>query len=169
MAEAFGIAAGAVTVIEITAKVISKCKHIIRTTHDAPKDLRNILIEVSSLQATLESLDFLSTADCDFADAVKGLANIEGAITGCRDTMEDLAAELDGLAISGGKSSSSGKRQRLKGSLAWCLKESKARKLLNDAIQHKSTINLALVGEVAKDIKELKASTAKIQEDISCE
>jgi hypothetical protein len=46
MAEAFGVAAGVLTVIELSVKVISKCKHLIATTKDAPKDQRQIFIEI---------------------------------------------------------------------------------------------------------------------------
>jgi len=149
MAEAFGVAAGALTVIDLTAKVISKCKHLIETAHDAPKDLRHIFIEISSLKTTLESLQYLSAADSDFADAVRDLNEVDGAVKGCRRAVEQLAAELDGLSISTNSQTAPGKRQMLKGSLKWCLKESKARKLLEEAMQHKATISPALLGEVA--------------------
>jgi hypothetical protein len=167
MAEPFSLAAGVITVIEATAKVIQTCKHLIETARDAPKDLCHIFIEISSLKATLESLHYLSVADCEFSDAVRGLVEIDGAIHGCRDTVEMLAAELDGLGISNSSQTSTGKRQKLKGSLRWCLKESKARKLLEDAVQHKSTISLALLGEVALDIKDLKRNIGKLRDDVS--
>jgi len=71
MAEAFSIAAGVLTVIDLSVKVISKCKHLIETTKDAPKDLRQIFIEISSLKATLKSLKFLSDTDSEFLAACK--------------------------------------------------------------------------------------------------
>ena len=149
MAEAFGIAAGALTVIDLTTKAISKCKHLIETANDAPKDLRHIFIEISSLKATLESLEYLSATDNDFADAVRDLNEVDGAVKGCHTAVEELAIELDGLSISKASQTAPGKRQRLKGSLKWCLKESRACKLLEEAMQHKATISLALLGEVA--------------------
>lgn len=48
-----------------------------------------------------------------------------------------------------------------------CLKESKARKLLDEAIQHKSTICLALLGEVMADVKDLKRSIGKVRKELS--
>jgi hypothetical protein len=148
MAEAFGVAASALTVIELTAKIISKCKHLIETAYHAPQDLRQIFIETSSLKAALESLHYLSTTDCAFSDTVKNLEDAEGAVIGCRDTITRLAAELDGLSLSSGTWGAPGKRQMIQGSLKWCLKETKVRKLLDDALRHKTTIMLVLLGEV---------------------
>jgi hypothetical protein len=148
MAEAFGVAAGVLTVIDLSVKIIAKCKHLIETAHDAPKDLRQIFIEISSLKATLESLQFLSTADSQFSDTLRDFDKVDGAVTGCRDTMKELAAELDGLSLSQKAQTTPGKRQKLTNSLTWCWKESRARKLLEEAMQHKATISLALLSEV---------------------
>lgn len=149
MAEAFGIAAGVLTVIDLSVKVISKCKHLIETTKDAPKDLRQIFIEISPLKATLESLKFLSDTDSEFSGTLQSLNEVEGAVRGCHNAVDELSKELDGLSISQSSQATQGKRQMLKGSLKWCLKESRAQKLLDDAVRHKSTISLALIGEVA--------------------
>ncbi|KAF2469240.1 uncharacterized protein BDR25DRAFT_263686 [Lindgomyces ingoldianus] len=170
MAEAFGIAAGILTVIDLTAKVISKCKHLIETAHDVPRDLRLIFIEISTLKATLESLKYLSDMDLNFPDVVRNLDEIGGAIKGCRDTVEELAAELDGLSFLTPQKSlqaAPSKRRMIKGTLKWCLKEGKARKLLDEAIQHKSTITLALLSEVTRDVKDLKFSIGKLQDGLT--
>lgn len=37
MAEAFGIVAGSLTVLEITMKIIQQCKTLVETAHDAPR------------------------------------------------------------------------------------------------------------------------------------
>lgn len=146
MAEAFGVAAGALTVIELTSKLIGQCKHLIETTRDAPQDLNRILVEISSLKAALESLHYLSSAGRDFSNNVRRLEGSEGAIKGCKDAVAQLATELDGLAL--GSQCAPSKRQKIQGSLKWCFKESNARKLLGDILQHKTTIMLTLLGEV---------------------
>jgi hypothetical protein len=150
MAEAFGVAAGIITVIESSAKVIKVCKHLIETAHDAPRDLCHIFIEISSLNAALESLKYLRNSECDVSDLLRQLDVDNGAIAGCRDTIEELEAELNGLSLSPreGSQKGPGKKERVKGSLQWCLKESKAMKLLDQVLQYKSTIMLTLVGEV---------------------
>ncbi|KAF1951136.1 hypothetical protein CC80DRAFT_386702, partial [Byssothecium circinans] len=148
MAEAFGVAAGVLTIIELTSKLISQCKHLIETTRDAPQDLNRILVEIASLKAALESFHYLSSAGTDFSDNVKRLEDAEGAVKGCEDAVAQLALELDGLAL--GSQSAHRKRQRIQGSLKWCFKESKARKLLDDILQHKTTIMLTLLGEIPR-------------------
>jgi hypothetical protein len=37
MAEAFGVVAGVLTVLDLTAKVIKQCKSLLETAHDAPR------------------------------------------------------------------------------------------------------------------------------------
>lgn len=143
MAEAFGIAAGAITVIELTSKLIGRCKHIIEMTRDASQDLNRVLVELSSLNAALYSLSFLSSAGCE---NLRHLESAEGALKGCEDAVTQLATELDGLVIA--SQNAPGKRQKIQGSMKWCFKESKTRKLLDDILQHKTTITLTLLGEV---------------------
>jgi hypothetical protein len=52
----------------------------------------------------------------------------------------------------------------LKGSLKWCLKESKSRKLLEAIQQHKSAISLALLSDVSRDLKDIKKDVNSIRE-----
>ncbi|KAF2649992.1 hypothetical protein K491DRAFT_721180 [Lophiostoma macrostomum CBS 122681] len=101
MAEAFGIVSGALTVVEASTKVISKCKHLIETVQDAPKDLQHVLIEISTLQATLNSLHYISATHPDFSCVCIHMVEVNGAVEGCRSIVEELARELDGLSILG--------------------------------------------------------------------
>jgi hypothetical protein len=70
-------------------------------------------------------------------------------IEGCRSAI----AKMEGLFPSGyaqGPRGNISKRQKVKASLAtlaWPLKESRARKLMEEVIRYKSTINLALTTE----------------------
>jgi hypothetical protein len=81
-------------VIDLSVKVINTCKHLTETTKDAPKDLRQIFVEISSLKAALESLKFLSDVDSEFSDTLRSLHGVEGAVRGCRNAVEELAKEL---------------------------------------------------------------------------
>ena len=110
--------------------------------------MRHIFVEISSLKAVFESLQFLSDTDTDFSDAVQNLTSATGAVTGCRDIAEQLAQELSGLSVSPDSYAGTGKRQRLKGSLQWCLKEGYARKLMQEVSRYKATITLTIVSEV---------------------
>ncbi|KAH7379601.1 hypothetical protein BKA66DRAFT_550433 [Pyrenochaeta sp. MPI-SDFR-AT-0127] len=164
MAEAFGIVAGTLTVLEITTKIIQQCKALIETANDAPRDLRHVLIEMSSLKAILESFDFLSTTD--FSDSTQSLADYNGVVEGCRGTVEELSKELDGLSLAGPSdiNVAPGKRRRIKQSFQWCLKEGKTRKLLDEAMQHKTTLTLALLGEITTDVKEIKRTITQVHD-----
>ena len=80
MMEGFSVAAGVLTVIDLSVKVINTCKHLTETTKDAPKDLRQIFVEISSLKAALESPKFLSDVDSEFSDTLRSLHGVEGAV-----------------------------------------------------------------------------------------
>ncbi|KAF4419067.1 Vegetative incompatibility HET-E-1 [Fusarium acutatum] len=61
MAEALGVVASAIAVIQISKEVISACKFYIEALRsDAPTSLRTVLIEVSTLKSVLENLEFIS-------------------------------------------------------------------------------------------------------------
>jgi hypothetical protein len=107
------------------------------------------------LQA-LKSLDFLSRPE--FSDGTQGLIDPDGLVEGCRSTVEEISKALDGLSLTNTSQTAPGKRERIKGSLQWCMKESKIRKLLDETTNHKSTITLALLGEITTDVKCIKSN-----------
>ena len=148
MAEPLGIAAGALAVIEITAKIIKRCHHLIQTAQDAPKELRHIFVEISSLKAIFESFHFLLKGQSEFSEAVQNFESISGTVQECQNTVEDLARELGGISLSQSSEAPVGKRQMLRGSLQWCFKQAKAHKILRELGQHKATITLALLDDV---------------------
>src|ERR1700722_1073908 len=147
--EAVGIAASVLTFIQVADRVIGLCKFYLELARDAPSDLRAILIETSTLQTILDNLQFL--ASCGHSPtALHTLAGEEGPIAGCLRAIK----EIEGLFPSGHTSSkrlkSSSKRQKVNATLtalAWPFKENKARKLLGELVQYKTTINLALSTE----------------------
>lgn len=89
---------------------------------------------MSSLKAVLESFDFLSRAE--FSDTAQSLMDSNGIVEACQRTVDELSKELDGLSLANIShvNVTLGKRQRIKGSLQWCLKESETRKLLDEAM-----------------------------------
>jgi len=88
-------------------------------------------------------------------------------VEGCRGTVEELAKELDGLTLANVSHVAPGKRQRIKGSMQWCLKESKTRKLLDEMMQHKSTLTLALLGEITSDVKQIKSTVEQVHDSLT--
>ncbi|KAF2179446.1 hypothetical protein K469DRAFT_716435 [Zopfia rhizophila CBS 207.26] len=73
MTETFGVGEGILAVIDLIAKAINKCKHLLETAHDVLTNLRHIFSDISPLKAALESLHYPSDADTEFSDTVRNL------------------------------------------------------------------------------------------------
>jgi Cdc6-like AAA superfamily ATPase len=110
----------------------------------------------------LESFEFLSRPE--FTDATQSLANPDGIIEGCRSTVEEISKGLDGLSLTDASHIAPSKRRRIKGALQWVMEESKFRKLLDETMKHKSTITLALLGEITTDVKCIKRKVEDIDD-----
>jgi hypothetical protein len=87
-------------------------------------------------------------------------------IEGCRSTVEEISKELNGISLHNASNAAPGKRQRVKGSLQWCLKESKTRKLLDETMKHKSTLTLALLGEITTDVKKIRSKINQVHDQL---
>lgn len=157
MAEVVGFAASVVAIIEIAGKIVQVCKFYIETARgDAPKDLKLVLVETSSLKSTLESLDFLLTTGTDSGDDATELArHISDPINACRSSIAELLdifpANLLQNADTERSSSVVGNRERaarLLNALAWPLKRSKALALLDRIARYRDTIHLGLSVEI---------------------
>jgi hypothetical protein len=139
------VTAGVIAIIQIADKIISTCKDYITTVKDAPRDLRAITIEVGSVKNVLELLELLlQGSDDNTSDILEKLKGPSGPIDGCREAL----AALDSLFPRAERSPEGGKCRKtlltLK-TLAWPLKESRARKILEDVGRHKATISFALM------------------------
>ena len=146
MAEVVAAASSVIAIIQITDRIAGLCKFYIETVNDVASDLRLILLEVSTLKTIFENLDFLMTHKCGVSTAMSTLSGKDGAIEGCRRSI----TELEKLFPSGWKHAAgqnTSKKQRVKATwaaLAWPLKESKARKLLDEIMRYRTTITLAI-------------------------
>ncbi|KAF1850095.1 uncharacterized protein K460DRAFT_300801, partial [Cucurbitaria berberidis CBS 394.84] len=79
--------------------------------------------------------------------------------------LKELETLLPPAAVSvNGQSSKPRKLDAAVAALAWPLKTGKAKKLLQEIIQHKTTINLALTAEFVQDLKDVKQKTEQIQD-----
>ncbi|EXF76859.1 L-galactose dehydrogenase [Colletotrichum fioriniae PJ7] len=146
MTEAFGLAASVFATIQIADRVVSICKHYIETVRDAPSDLRTIFVECSSVGAVLQNVEFLlkfEELDSALRKALDGVAGPVGECHGAIEKLEKLIAS-DQNQAQGPPNSKRRKVQVTLGNLAWPLKETKARKLLQDVARCKTTISLAL-------------------------
>ena len=146
MAEVLGVVASVVTVVQVTDRIIGACKFYISSVRDAPSDLRAILLEVSALKTVFENLKFLNLCDHSNSPMPNSLCGTDGPIEGCLRSLNELVELFppDETHIEG---QGHLKRRKLKSimvSLAWPLKETRARKLLGDILRYKSTITLIL-------------------------
>ncbi|KAF4949262.1 hypothetical protein FGADI_9033 [Fusarium gaditjirri] len=165
MAEALGVVASAIAVIQISQQVINLCKFYIDALRsDAPTSLRAVLIEVSTLKSVLENLEFISKCDT-FTPALQNrLAASDGPIEGCRAAMTALEKLFPKQSLQSGQNAS--KRQKVQATfatLAWPLKQGQVQDLLHQISRHKDGIQLALTTEVTRDIKDIKAASEEIR------
>ncbi|TDZ37092.1 hypothetical protein CTRI78_v011187 [Colletotrichum trifolii] len=147
MAEAFGLAASVFATIQIADRVIGLCKQYIQGVKQARADLRAILVETSTIKATLETVKSVIDLDAGQSDSLSGLGGPLGPVESCRKAI----AELEKLLASTSRGTpSGGSRQRIQATyehLAWPLKRLKARCLLEDMAMQKSTITLILTAD----------------------
>lgn len=132
-------AANIIAIIHAANRVIVLCQKFLATVKDAPGELRLILIEVSTLWAILNQLELLVSCNGD-APVLDALGRDHGPIQGCRRVLTELENLLPPESILATES----KRKALATAFGWLLKEHKAKNLLDELKQHKSTIALAL-------------------------
>jgi hypothetical protein len=148
MAEVIAVGASVIAIIQIADRLITLCKSYIEAVHNAPSDLRVILIETSTVKVILQNLQFLISCNSDLL-TLDGLSGGLGPIEGCRKAITELERLFPPeYAISQGDNGSKRRKARLAlTALAWPLKQNKARELLREMIEYKTSINLALTIE----------------------
>ncbi|OIW22523.1 hypothetical protein CONLIGDRAFT_606829 [Coniochaeta ligniaria NRRL 30616] len=158
------IAASILAVVQIADRVISLCRFYLELSRDAPSDLRVILIETSALKTILDNIQFLAS-NGHGPTTLSTLTGKDGPIEGCHKALDQLSG-LFSSEYAHDASSNRSKRRKVKATLttlAWPFKGSRARKLLAEVVQHKTTLNLALTADISLDIKDIKAKASEIQ------
>jgi hypothetical protein len=156
MAEVLAGVASVIAVVQLADKVVQYCKYYIDGVRDASTDLRVIVMEMNTLKPIFEYLRFLCESKKHVSAMIGGLARKEGPIAGCESCVTELEALLKTNLP---QSLSQTKRRKVEAtlaSLAWPFKEKKAKKLLEELSRYKTTINLALTMETAKDVETIK-------------
>ena len=158
MAEAIGLAASIIAVVDLAAKLTFLSKFYIENVKDARQDFRQILREASSVAAALNSLRFLVESDPDFecdSDLDELFEPSVGAVSGCEIALKRLLQLIPEPRTDkepfNSSTQSSTLKQKAKDAatrLAWPLKKSKALGLLDEISRHKETISLIILGDV---------------------
>ncbi len=156
MAEAIALGASIIAFIQVADRVIGLCKVYLEleAAGNAPVHLRAVLVETLAVKAILESLGFLISCD-DGGSLLKqaSLAADHGPIPECHRIVAELEALFppDNLTPALPGVLARIKSQKVKAALtalAWPLKETKAKRLVEQLAGHKATISLALTTEV---------------------
>ncbi len=145
----FSAVASAIAVVQIADRIITLCKDYITGVHDAPADLRAILIEVGSVKCVLEVIELLNPSGGGDAK-IEILEKLRSPIEGCQEVLKGLEALFPSQQSSTTRSKR--KKQRVVlclASLAWPFKRDRALKLLEEIGRHKSTIALGLTTDSA--------------------
>ncbi|KAM3530793.1 hypothetical protein NHJ13051_001233 [Beauveria bassiana] len=155
-------AANIAALIQISDGIIRVCRHFIQATKDAPRDLIIISGEVTSLKAILLCLSD-THLNPKTAGAVPSLFALDGPVSACYKSISELERLLPRLSSAelAGKGGFSLKH------LSWVLKDSQVRKLLADINLHKSTLLLALTGDLMCDVKDIKAGIGRVEQTLS--
>lgn len=138
--------------IQVADGIIRVCRHFIHATKDAPRDMVIISGEVTSLRAILLCLGDMHL-NPKTASALPSLFAPDGPVSACYKSVSELERLLPRLSSAelAGKGAFSMKQ------LSWALKDSQVRKLLADINLHKSTLLLALTGDLMYEHEILKA------------
>ena len=137
-------AASVIALVQVADRIISLCKAYITGVHDAPADLRAILIEVGSVKCVLEVIELLGPPEPGSANILQKLAS---PLEGCREALTSLETLFPPSS-----SITRGKERRVTlslASLAWPFKRDKAQRLLRELGRHKANITLGLSADVA--------------------
>lgn len=153
MAEALGLVASIIAVVQASDAIIKICKGYIDSVNDYPSDLRRVLLEVSSLKGIFDNLEFLHDTDVESSLILTNIGAKDGPIEGCRRVIADLRRQFptSETNVEPSTEESSRKRRKIKdalGRLAWPLRQTKVLGLLNELSQYKSTITTAFSAEL---------------------
>jgi hypothetical protein len=144
MADPISIGASLLAFIGLADRIIRASVYCIDTLQDAPGDIRMIHNEVLSLRAIVDT--FADPGQSSSDGAISILFDKGGPIEACRRSLSGLEALLP---VGADDASTSSLRRRMTlTELSWPLKQSKARKLLAEISQHKSTMLLAMSGDI---------------------
>lgn len=125
------ITANVFTIIEISDRVASVCKHYINAFRDYPKELYIIFIETKSLVVICEGLQLLLQDNVNEAAIIARLAGSDGPIAECEKTIKQLEILLPPPPEPPNNTQKAKLRSALD-ALAWTRKSDKAKTLLQN-------------------------------------
>lgn len=128
--------------IQLADGVLRICNHFITAAKDAPRDMVIVSGEVTSLRAILFCLRD-AHLNPKTADALPSLFTSDGPVAACYNAISELNQLLP--AVPAGLI---GKSTFRLSHLTWALHDGQIRKLLAEVNVHKSTLLLAITGDL---------------------
>ncbi|KAK5655882.1 hypothetical protein OQA88_5421 [Cercophora sp. LCS_1] len=154
-------AASIVAFIQLTDTVIRVCNLYISSVKDAPRDMVIISGEITSLRAILSCLNE-SNLHAKTIEALPTLFAPSGPIHACYQSITSLERLLPKVSHAEAKKTTFSFTD-----LAWALKEPQVRKLLAEITLHKSTLLLALTGDLMREVKDIKAGVERVENTLT--
>ncbi len=93
MAEALGLAAGVIAVVDLFIKIGVQCSVYCAGLRSAPRDIRDLLNESDRFTATLKDVERLLAGP--HGTKIEASENIRRSVADCRLQLDDLAAKLE--------------------------------------------------------------------------
>lgn len=90
MAEAVGLFASIIAVVQLADSIAKICKFYIETIQDYPRDLRLIYVEIGSLKVVFEGLTFLDPDDPADSVMLHAILRSDGPVQHCKKAVEEL-------------------------------------------------------------------------------
>ena len=155
MADPLSIIASVIACIQFSERIIKVCRSYVEAVQDAPLTLRLVLVELSAMTSTFESLQsILSTSQ---VPAILGqLAGENGPVRGCEKAMRELEKLLPGDIYVRRLVGCCDKRGFLKQKdhsklkttmerLTWAIKEDRVKHIIRQISVYKTTIGVQLM------------------------
>jgi len=152
MADALGVTASIIALLQLSGVVISYLKDV----KDASKDCQNILLEIGNARCLLQVLNDLITgsAQPSYLAAARSLAAIHGPLDQFRSLLERLSQKIVTPANSFAKAAKV---------LTWSLKKDEVKDLLSTIERLKSLFGLALQNDHLNLSRSIQADLVEVK------
>ncbi|KAK3295249.1 uncharacterized protein B0H64DRAFT_459150 [Chaetomium fimeti] len=171
--EALALASTFATLLGFSLQLYTNCKYYIDAARgDCPNDLKLILIETGSLEATLKSVELiLSLSDNKKEDEERLKRQIGKTLLDIKSCMEDLLKLVPKPMLKEGDSKAT-KREKAKlllNAVAWGTsgKKGTCDILLKHLRAHKATLSLGLTAELSHDVKKIGHDVSEVKSSIN--
>ena len=171
--EAVALASTFATLLGFSMQLYGNCKYYIDAARgDCPNDLKLILIETSSLEATLRTVqDILAASDTRREDEARLQRQIGKSVEECKSCLEKLLKLVPKplLRDEDHKLSKRDKAKILLNALAWGTsgKKGECDIQLKHVRAHKATLSLNLTAELSHEVKKISADVTEVKTTVN--